>query len=185
LARKNYSTPKEVVEKEIWAWSTDSDTESDGASSTRSTGMVSSGQVGDRQLYDVTCAICAKETQVPFKPVPGRPVYCKDCHTKIEKGQLKPVFAPKTSQNKVAESTSVLATLGIEFESSRGNISKPTRETRSREGRVKGAHSHKAPPSSNRPPLEGANSLREALKEVLGERGNQPTKDPKDTSEKE
>jgi CxxC-x17-CxxC domain-containing protein len=32
-----------------------------------------------REMYTTTCANCGKETQVPFKPVSGRPVYCRDC----------------------------------------------------------------------------------------------------------
>ena len=35
-----------------------------------------------RQLYDVTCATCGKQTQVPFKPTGDRPVYCRDCYMK-------------------------------------------------------------------------------------------------------
>ena len=33
-----------------------------------------------RQLYSVKCAKCGKQTQVPFKPSGGRPVYCRDCY---------------------------------------------------------------------------------------------------------
>lgn len=33
-----------------------------------------------RQLYDVKCAKCGKQTQVPFKPSGDRPVYCRDCY---------------------------------------------------------------------------------------------------------
>jgi len=32
-----------------------------------------------REMYDVTCAACGKETQVPFRPSGDRPVYCSDC----------------------------------------------------------------------------------------------------------
>jgi CxxC-x17-CxxC domain-containing protein len=35
-----------------------------------------------RQLYDVVCAACGKQTQVPFKPTGDRPVYCRDCYMK-------------------------------------------------------------------------------------------------------
>jgi len=35
-----------------------------------------------RQLYDVKCAECGKDTQVPFKPSGDRPVYCRDCYMK-------------------------------------------------------------------------------------------------------
>ncbi len=33
-----------------------------------------------RQLYDVKCSECGKDTQVPFKPSGDRPVYCRDCY---------------------------------------------------------------------------------------------------------
>ncbi len=32
------------------------------------------------------CADCKKECEVPFKPSGGRPVYCKECFSKREKG---------------------------------------------------------------------------------------------------
>ncbi|MBE5729961.1 MAG: CxxC-x17-CxxC domain-containing protein [Candidatus Acidifodinimicrobium sp.] len=35
-----------------------------------------------RQMYTAVCSDCGKETQVPFKPVEGRPVYCRDCYMK-------------------------------------------------------------------------------------------------------
>ncbi len=35
-----------------------------------------------RQLYTVICSECGKETQVPFEPRTGRPVYCSDCYHK-------------------------------------------------------------------------------------------------------
>jgi CxxC-x17-CxxC domain-containing protein len=35
-----------------------------------------------RQLYEVKCADCGKQTQVPFKPTGDRPVYCRDCYMK-------------------------------------------------------------------------------------------------------
>jgi CxxC-x17-CxxC domain-containing protein len=35
---------------------------------------------GGRELHDATCAQCGAAARVPFKPVPGRPVYCRDCY---------------------------------------------------------------------------------------------------------
>lgn len=32
-----------------------------------------------RELFTVICADCGQETQVPFKPVNDRPVYCREC----------------------------------------------------------------------------------------------------------
>lgn len=34
---------------------------------------------GPRQLYAATCSECGRETEVPFNPTPGKPVYCRDC----------------------------------------------------------------------------------------------------------
>ena len=31
------------------------------------------------QMHEATCADCGKRTEVPFRPVAGRPVFCKDC----------------------------------------------------------------------------------------------------------
>ena len=35
-----------------------------------------------RQMYPAVCAQCGKETEVPFEPRQGRPVYCSDCYSK-------------------------------------------------------------------------------------------------------
>jgi CxxC-x17-CxxC domain-containing protein len=32
-----------------------------------------------RALFEVICAECGKRTQVPFKPLTGKPILCKDC----------------------------------------------------------------------------------------------------------
>ena len=33
-----------------------------------------------RQLYNVKCSNCGRDTQVPFQPSGDRPVYCRDCY---------------------------------------------------------------------------------------------------------
>lgn len=40
---------------------------------------------GDRQttMHQATCSNCGKPCEVPFRPVEGKPVYCKDCFSKI------------------------------------------------------------------------------------------------------
>jgi len=38
---------------------------------------------GPRQMYPATCAQCGKDTEVPFAPTTGRPVYCSDCYKKV------------------------------------------------------------------------------------------------------
>jgi len=35
-----------------------------------------------RQMFPVTCARCGKDTEVPFEPIQGRPVYCRECYNK-------------------------------------------------------------------------------------------------------
>ena len=34
------------------------------------------------EMFKITCADCKKETEVPFRPHPGRPVYCRECFSK-------------------------------------------------------------------------------------------------------
>jgi len=36
----------------------------------------------DRNFYQVICAECGQNCEVPFKPSGDRPVYCKDCFSK-------------------------------------------------------------------------------------------------------
>ena len=38
------------------------------------------GDSRERALYTVTCDACGKQTQVPFNPTNGKPVYCRDCY---------------------------------------------------------------------------------------------------------
>lgn len=37
---------------------------------------------GPREMHKATCSECGAETEVPFKPAEGRPVYCRDCYQK-------------------------------------------------------------------------------------------------------
>lgn len=41
-----------------------------------------SGYRSNRQMFPAVCAECGKETEVPFEPREGRPVYCNDCYSK-------------------------------------------------------------------------------------------------------
>lgn len=40
---------------------------------------------GPREMHKATCSECKKECEVPFKPIEGKPVYCKDCYAKHKK----------------------------------------------------------------------------------------------------
>jgi CxxC-x17-CxxC domain-containing protein len=34
-----------------------------------------------RELFDAVCAQCGAPTRVPFRPIAGRPVYCRECYS--------------------------------------------------------------------------------------------------------
>jgi CxxC-x17-CxxC domain-containing protein len=72
---------------------------------------------GTLEKFPAICSLCGKNTTVPFKPEPGRPVYCKDCVAKIKSGEVK-VEKKGTDQIKFDETTFFrpLADLGIEFQ---------------------------------------------------------------------
>ena len=36
-----------------------------------------------RQMFPAVCAECGKDTEVPFEPVSGKPVYCRDCYSRV------------------------------------------------------------------------------------------------------
>jgi len=38
------------------------------------------GGYANRQMYPAVCAQCGKDTEVPFEPRDGRPVYCSECY---------------------------------------------------------------------------------------------------------
>ncbi len=102
-SRNLYCKPKEVVEREINNWS--------GMS------LGNENDPGSMEKFEAVCSICKKNTTVPFKPEPGRPVYCRDCIAKMKSGELQPV---KGSMNQIKYDESKffkpLADLGIEFE---------------------------------------------------------------------
>lgn len=35
-----------------------------------------------REMHPATCALCGKQTQVPFRPSGDKPVYCSDCFSR-------------------------------------------------------------------------------------------------------
>ncbi len=105
-SRSLYCRPKEVIEKEINDWSG------------MSLGNDSDVGSGALEKFPVVCSLCKKDTTVPFKPDPGRLVYCKDCIAKIKSGEVK---VEKNSENQIKHDENTfykpLADLGIEFKS--------------------------------------------------------------------
>lgn len=39
-----------------------------------------------REMHDAVCSECGQQTQVPFRPAEGRPVYCRTCHEARKRG---------------------------------------------------------------------------------------------------
>jgi len=37
------------------------------------------------EMHDAVCAKCHQKCSVPFKPIPGKPVFCRNCYTGDEK----------------------------------------------------------------------------------------------------
>ena len=33
-----------------------------------------------REMHKATCSSCGKECEVPFKPTPGKDVFCRECY---------------------------------------------------------------------------------------------------------
>jgi CxxC-x17-CxxC domain-containing protein len=53
-------------------------------------GTGGSGSYGvRRQMYPAVCAECGAETEVPFQPRQGRPVYCSNCYNKLRLNQRR------------------------------------------------------------------------------------------------
>lgn len=42
---------------------------------------------GDKQMFDATCSKCGARCQVPFRPTPGKQVFCNNC---FDKGGVSP-----------------------------------------------------------------------------------------------
>ncbi len=82
-SRRKYCRPQDKIEATIMAWSSDF------------------GTVAKKDgIYNAVCSNCNKIITVPFEPIHGKPVYCKECLAKIKSGELKPLngFFTKTEE---------------------------------------------------------------------------------------
>ena len=39
-------------------------------------------QKNRRKMHDAVCSQCGAKTKVPFKPIEGKEIYCKECYAK-------------------------------------------------------------------------------------------------------
>lgn len=165
-SRALYCRSKEDIEKEINQWSGMS--LGDNTSSSSNNNSFSTGPGGER--FKAICSICGKETEVPFKPEPGRPVYCKDCIAKIKAGELKPVKSSPTlvkyDENKFFKP---LSDLGIEYPAVEDNTkSEPNIEPRKTINETVKRDDRFSRPDQNRIPNRNMNPNTPHKPSVLG-----------------
>jgi CxxC-x17-CxxC domain-containing protein len=65
-----------------------------------------------REMFKVICAQCQRETLVPFKPITGKPVLCKDCFIAQRYGSQPLAIGPQAILNSVPF-TSIAADLKV------------------------------------------------------------------------
>jgi CxxC-x17-CxxC domain-containing protein len=51
----------------------------------------SGGGMRERNMVSVTCDSCGVATEVPFQPVSGKPVYCRECYNQ-RRGSARPSY---------------------------------------------------------------------------------------------
>ena len=84
VSRKNYATPRAVVEEGIHRWTDEMIGESVVKETRIESGFRPTRGADDAParpqvpMYDAICIVCGKKTQVPFQPDPTRPVFCKE-----------------------------------------------------------------------------------------------------------
>lgn len=101
-SRRRYMRPRYLVEEEINRWSGIMPLESESF-------LTKSGQ---SQKHFAICSVCGKEFLAPFEPDFSRAVYCSECFAKSKIGVREENWLTEKK-----EGQSVLASLGIEFES--------------------------------------------------------------------
>jgi CxxC-x17-CxxC domain-containing protein len=102
-SRRLYAKPRAQIETDIDRWS-----------SSVPGALDDENAVGK---FKAECLGCKKQIYVPFEPIPGRPIYCKDCMIKIKTGELTPVegFRLPKGREEVKVSYEALSNIGIEF----------------------------------------------------------------------
>ena len=66
-----------------------------------------------RQMFPVKCSTCGKDTEVPFEPRSGRPVYCSDCYRKTNPVKRYQLFAVNNRLGKAIQLDSLPNLLGF------------------------------------------------------------------------
>ncbi len=160
ISQERHARPHEGVEQEINTWSEVMD---------REFGILTGG---DANKFPIVCSLCGKESSVPFKPDPERPIYCKECVEKIRSGEASPIRVP---QENSASSSSELPRDRKEEkkeekppEDRKGKESELHLKELEKEEKKQGASTIKQK-SGQTPDLEG---LRSALRDALKKRSD-------------
>lgn len=74
VSRERYASKKQEVEDKIEKWLDFLGKESDAPRGA--------------ELHEADCAVCGKTTRIPFVPDGKRPIYCKSCLKKAERGEI-------------------------------------------------------------------------------------------------
>ncbi len=126
MSREKYARPKEIVEKEINRWASGGGLGDDEETNDTAAGAVAVASGGKGEMFISVCSNCGKEAKLPFKPTPGRAVYCSECLEKLQKGLIKAVkIIKKPSVEREAAGISALAGIGIEFAPPKKGESRP------------------------------------------------------------
>lgn len=69
----------------------------------------------ERTLYEAICADCGKVCEVPFRPVEGRSVYCKECFGRRKGGHQHgmPILTPAVASPKPASKLGLPPTTSV------------------------------------------------------------------------
>ncbi len=114
-SREIYCRPQNVVEAAINSWS--STAGGTIIANKENTNSNPYSNTPTNKMYPAVCVNCNKEIVVPFEPKAGKPIYCKDCLSKIKVGELKPAkgFYDK-NLNDGPKPAEALAAMGIEYQ---------------------------------------------------------------------
>lgn len=144
VSRERYATPRSLVEEKINRWAEQAPS--------RTGGPLAS--VKESALYDAQCSNCGKWTKVVFQPDGQRPVYCKNCLKKIQRGS-----AVRPTGSSAAQGTAVRPP---------ASPAAPEGNATAADRTISLSSLAKAPrPEKNSRKMPSAEAVKEVLKEVL------------------
>ncbi len=83
-SREKYASKKEIVEEQIARWAQTVEATVSSHSQRQPAARYSAITRREPELFDALCQKCGKWAKVPFKPEPGKPVFCKACKKKLD-----------------------------------------------------------------------------------------------------